>query len=136
MKASEHTAKVLRAAVGMAKAEPEHFDMESYAKRSSCGTVCCLAGNIALSSDEFSHFIFNEGGCWDLACRDGSDRSVCEFATYVAGLDLAGSAALFFDVQWPNKYAFDYRRARDRGDHPGMVAAAEARVEHFIKTGK
>lgn len=142
MYATEQQKKILLDAVEALEAHPEQLDMDRWLyKTESCGTVCCLAGQICLNARYtpawHSYTYYHPDGRFV-----ASDVFINEEDVYGAGEAarmLIGRAEvnadedeLFFRRNWPVVFDNDYDKAKSG---KRRVAALRARVEHWIDTG-
>lgn len=127
MYATPGQAAILRAAVAAIKKHPETFDMDTWGlPQTSCGTVCCLAGQIVWNS-------LGSVDAWNAYLED-QDEPVSRRAADVLGMHwdienwpVGPLGLLFLWPAWPVEF---------RPHGAPTPEQLEARVEHWILTGE
>jgi hypothetical protein len=138
MYATEAQAAILRAAVAEIKKHPETFDMSTW----TCGTTCCLAGQIVRNAvDDWQWDEIREiEARRDLALQAGDVAfPIRDRAVQLLGLDWNEERdadeedQLFHVDSWPESF----RPAIDDGLYgPVSPEQLKARVEWWIETGE
>lgn len=80
--------------------DPDHFDMDTFASRTACGTTCCIAGYASVISGgaltfDADGFTFTRNGREVDPQADGQD---------MLGLSWREGVALFYASRWPAEY--------------------------------
>lgn len=108
MYATEEQARILREAVAEIKKHPETFDMREWVSQGDCGTVCCLAGQIAcnaVSADEWKRIAARRVSEWDTEFHP-----VPKLAADALGVPFddewpsGDMGRLFFIGEWPRQF--------------------------------
>lgn len=149
MHATEHQAALLRAAVEEIKQHPETFDMSVWASRraNSCGTVCCLAGQIVCNGLSREAWIDVVDHSLNLHPDDPVHESIVGLAAERLGISVDDDwcvgplGALFLCDSWPRQFVPDVVCDGTCDDvcfcdPKPTPEQLEARVEHWINTGE
>lgn len=140
---SEESIRKLREIEALILSEPEHYDQNAWARRSPCGTVCCIAGHaIAMGLRESGMTRVGPVAIAERAANIDSAHGD-EYLYYsmfvvagahVLGLDVGDANRLFNEaIWWPAPFGEDYLRAKNA---QARACVAVRRIEHFIESGE
>jgi hypothetical protein len=87
---------VLRKALEHITAHPEEWNQEEWIRTDSCGTVCCLAGTVAMQAGYKPFFVSDFGStAYMVTSPEGEGRFVRSAARELMNLDEENSQLLF-----------------------------------------
>jgi hypothetical protein len=115
---------------------PERFGMSDWAKKTDCGTVCCIGGwalaekgwKFKKQSDGWVVYISPKGSVKN--SDDGFDPQ--NAAADALRLSIEQASKLFYEENWPIDF---YNLFNDASTPLARAAVAVARIDHFIETG-
>jgi len=92
----------------------KHYDQDTWAEKTKCGTAACIAGHVVMLSNEYKA-VLAEDNYYDCYTRDGKLSSFFTAGKRLLGLTDRQSGIVFDSaVWWPEEYSNRWLSGRER----------------------